>query len=59
VATSVVLLMAVVYIPFLQPIFHTVALGWEQWKLVLPFIFVPAIGAEIVKLATARRLYAH
>ncbi len=58
VMTSVVLLLAVVYIPFLQPVFHTVSLGWEQWRLVLPFIFVPAIGAEIVKLATARRLYA-
>lgn len=54
VAVSVVLLLVVVYIPFLQPIFHTYPLTWEQWQIVFPFILIPAIGAEAVKLLTAR-----
>jgi Ca2+-transporting ATPase len=54
VLSSIILLGAVVYVPFLQPIFHTVPMGWEQWQIVLPFIFIPAIGSEIVKLLTAR-----
>ncbi len=54
VLSSIVMLLVVVYIPFLQPIFGTFPLGWEQWKLVLPFVFIPAIGAEFVKLLMAR-----
>jgi Ca2+-transporting ATPase len=56
VLVSVFLLLVVVYVPFLQPIFHTFPLGWEQWRLVLPLIFIPAVGAEVVKLVTARNL---
>jgi Ca2+-transporting ATPase len=56
VLTSVFLLLIVVYVPFLQPIFHTVPLGWEQWQVVLPFVFIPAVGAEVVKLVTAKYL---
>jgi Ca2+-transporting ATPase len=52
----VFLLLIVVYVPFLQPIFHTVPLGWEQWQVVLPFVFIPAVGAEVVKLVTAKYL---
>ncbi|MBN2044262.1 MAG: cation-translocating P-type ATPase [Anaerolineales bacterium] len=49
VVLSSVLLLAVLYIPFLQPIFSTVPLGWEQWQYLLPMLFVPAIAAEITK----------
>jgi Ca2+-transporting ATPase len=49
VLSSTLLLLAVVYVPFLQPIFNTVALGWSQWELVIPFIFIPAIAAEVAK----------
>jgi Ca2+-transporting ATPase len=51
VAASLVLLMAVVYAPFLQPVFDTVPLGWAQWRLVLPLLAVPAIVAEATKWA--------
>ncbi len=49
VTSSMLLLLAVIYIPFLQPIFNTVPLGWAEWQIVLPLLFVPAIVAEISK----------
>jgi len=55
VTASFFLLLAVVYIPFLQPAFNTVPLGIAQWELVLPLLFIPAVVAEITKWATNRR----
>ncbi len=52
--SSVVLLLAVIYIPPLNPIFDTVPLGWAQWRLMLPLLFLPAVVAEITKWALAR-----
>jgi Ca2+-transporting ATPase len=49
VLSSALLLLVVVYVPFLQPIFNTVALGWSQWELIIPLFFVPAIAAEVSK----------
>ncbi len=49
VASSLVLLLAVVYTPFLNSIFDTTPLGWTQWVIVLPLLFIPAIAAEAVK----------
>lgn len=54
VLSSVFLLLMVIYVPFFRPIFDTVPLGWEQWRLLLPMLFVPATVAEIVKLVTAK-----
>jgi len=54
--SSLVLLLAVIYVPFLQPVFNTTALGWAQWELVLPLLLIPSIAAEITKyLAGSRR----
>jgi Ca2+-transporting ATPase len=50
VGSSLILLLLVVYVPFLQPIFDTVSLEWEQWRIILPLIFVPAVVAEISKI---------
>lgn len=50
---SAVLLFSVIYVPVLQPIFNTVPLGMQEWAVVLPLLFVPAIAAEITK-STAR-----
>ncbi|MEK6222004.1 MAG: cation-translocating P-type ATPase C-terminal domain-containing protein, partial [Chloroflexota bacterium] len=55
VITSSILLLMVIYIPFLQPIFETVPLVWAQWQYVLPLLFVPAFAAEITKWFLARR----
>jgi len=54
VLSSLVLLLAVVYLPFLNTIFDTVPLRFEQWQFVLPLLFVPAIAAEITKRFTYR-----
>ena len=54
VLSSLVLLLAVVYIPFLQPIFDTVPLGWSEWRFLIPLLFVPALVAEINKVLFLR-----
>ncbi len=55
VAGSLVVLVAVVYLPFLQRIFDTVSLGLAQWELILPLLFVPAVAAESTKWFGSRR----
>ncbi len=54
VATSAMLLLAVIYVPFLQPIFDTVPLGAAQWAIILPLLLVPAVVAEITKAFLSR-----
>ena len=49
VLVSLVMVFLVVYIPVLNTIFSTVPLGWEQWSLILPLMFIPAISVEIRK----------
>jgi Ca2+-transporting ATPase len=50
VVSSLIILLAIIYVPFLQPIFNTVALGWREWRLMLPLLFAPAIAAEVTKI---------
>jgi Ca2+-transporting ATPase len=47
---SVVLIFAVIYVPFLNPIFNTLPLGWQQWEVLLPLLLIPSLVAEAVKL---------
>jgi len=53
--SSLVLLMAVVYLPFLQGIFDTVPLGWTQWEIILPLLLGPSIAAEVTKVIFGKR----
>ncbi len=53
---SLLLLLTVIYTPFLQPIFDTVGLGWDQWVIVLPLLFGPSLVAEITKWIMRRRM---
>jgi Ca2+-transporting ATPase len=55
VLSSIVGLLAVTYIPFLNGVFYTTPLGLQHWVIVLPAIIVPALVAELTKLV-ARRL---
>ena len=55
VVSSLVLLLSVVYIPFLNNIFDTVPLVIDQWQYLLPLLFVPALVAEITKWFTTRK----
>ncbi|MCD6356051.1 MAG: cation-translocating P-type ATPase [Anaerolineaceae bacterium] len=52
---SSVLMLLVMYIPFLQEIFNTVPIGWTEWRLIIPLFLIPAIAAEVTKyIITAR-----
>jgi Ca2+-transporting ATPase len=51
---SAALIFAVIYIPFFNPIFNTVPLGWAQWQVLLPLLLVPSLAAEAVKLVVQR-----
>ncbi|MBI4758440.1 MAG: cation-translocating P-type ATPase, partial [Chloroflexi bacterium] len=48
-ASSFVLLLATMYIPFLQPVFDTVPLTLDQWEYILPFVLFPFFVAEVTK----------
>ncbi|NLE99525.1 MAG: cation-translocating P-type ATPase [Anaerolineales bacterium] len=48
VLASLALLLAAVYVPFLQNIFNTVPLG-REWAVLLPLILVPSVAAELTK----------
>ncbi|MBP7687756.1 MAG: cation-translocating P-type ATPase [Thermoflexales bacterium] len=54
VASSLVLLLAVMYLPFLNEPFNTVPLQLNHWAVMLPLIFVPSIAAELTKFFTRR-----
>jgi Ca2+-transporting ATPase len=60
VAFGVVILseLAVIYVPFLQPIFKTMPLGAQDWALVVILGFMPLVIVEIVKLVSRNRLLA-
>ena len=46
---SLALLFVVIYVPFLDPIFHTIMLGWTDWAVILPLALIPFAAAEIDK----------
>jgi Ca2+-transporting ATPase len=50
VAVSIVLLLMVVGIPFLQPIFNTHAMTAREWAVVLSLALIPAISEELTKV---------
>ena len=50
VAISAVLLMAVVYIPYVNTVFNAAPLSLAQWAYLAPLLFVPAIVDELTKL---------
>jgi P-type Ca2+ transporter type 2C len=49
VLASFLLVMVVVYVPFLNPIFNTQPLMLEEWAEVIPLFLVPFIAAELIK----------
>jgi Ca2+-transporting ATPase len=53
--SSLILLLLVAYVPFLQPIFNTTSLGLQQWELILPLLIVPSIAAEVTKFILSSR----
>jgi Ca2+-transporting ATPase len=58
--SSFLLLLGVLYLPFLQPFFSTTALGLNEWLVILPLILIPSIAAELTKFVLRRTsAYAH
>ncbi len=52
---SLALLLVVIYVPFLDPIFHTIMLGWMDWAYILPLSLIPFVVAETIKFITSRK----
>ncbi len=48
-AISFVLLILVLYIPFLDPVFHTIPLGILEWLLLIGLALIPFIIGELFK----------
>jgi Ca2+-transporting ATPase len=55
VLVSLVLIFLVIYVPFLQTIFDTAALGWAQWFKIIPLLIIPSIAAELTKFVISSR----
>lgn len=52
---SFLLLLGVIYIPFLQPVFYTLPLGIMDWSIIMSFAFFPLIISELYKTLINRR----
>ena len=44
------LVLMVVYVPFLRPFFDTVPPGAADWMLMLPFVFASPVAMELLKV---------
>jgi Ca2+-transporting ATPase len=49
VLASLAIILAIIYVPFLDPIFETTFLTLREWAVIGPLVFVPAVVAEITK----------
>ncbi|HSJ56060.1 MAG TPA: cation-translocating P-type ATPase [Anaerolineae bacterium] len=54
VLASLIVLMAIIYVPFLDPVFGTTFLTLEDWAIMLPLILLPSVAAEINKWVLRR-----
>jgi len=50
VSASLLLLLAVLYVPFLQEVFDTVTLSATHWLYAIPLILLPSVAAELTKV---------
>ena len=55
-AFSFLLLLVLLYVPFLQPFLHTFPLRLNDWLMMLPFIFFAPAAAEITKIFLKRKV---
>ena len=49
VLASMLLVLAVIYVPFFNVIFDTVPLTLVEWEQILPLLLLPSVAAELVK----------
>ena len=55
VLVSVLLVLLVIYLPFLRDIFDTTALRLVDWAEILPLVLVPSIAAEVMKTISYKK----
>jgi len=53
--SSLLLLLAIIYIPVFEPIFSTVALDWQDWLILLPLSFADSVANEVYKWVQRRQ----
>jgi Ca2+-transporting ATPase len=56
VGVSFLLVLLVVYVPFLRPFFDTVPLCMDDWLLMLPFFFASPVAMELLKVYFRKRM---
>jgi len=49
VLASLVILLSIIYVPFLDPVFNTTFLTGRDWLVMLPLILLPSAAAEVNK----------
>jgi Ca2+-transporting ATPase len=59
VGSSFILLLAAIYVPFLQVVFGTVPLTLGDWINMIPLIMMASLAAEVTKAFLRRRAYSH
>jgi Ca2+-transporting ATPase len=52
--SSVALLLAVIYVPFINDVFNVVPLDLREWGCLLPLMLLPAVVDELAKLVSRR-----
>ena len=55
VGASIVLLLLVINVPFLQPVFNTHMMSATEWAFVLGLSLIPAVAEEITKFFLRRQ----
>ena len=56
---SFVLLLLVIYVPFLQPIFKTYPLGIKDWSEIILYCIIPLLAGELNKSFVNKLFYRH
>ncbi|OGA35571.1 MAG: ATPase [Betaproteobacteria bacterium RIFCSPLOWO2_12_FULL_64_23] len=56
VGVSFLLVLMVVYVPFLRPFFDTVPLAVDDWLFMLPFFFASPVAMELLKVYFRKRV---
>jgi Ca2+-transporting ATPase len=56
VGLSFLLVLMVVYVPFLRPFFDTVPLSVDDWLFMLPFFFASPVAMELLKVYFRKRV---
>ncbi|NLE77078.1 MAG: cation-translocating P-type ATPase, partial [Chloroflexi bacterium] len=54
VLSSLAILLAIIYVPALDPIFNTTFLTLKDWLVMIPLILVPSVAAEVNKWVLRR-----